>query len=860
MQAVYGTLREGGVGIVESPTGTGKTLSLLCSSLQWLVDHKDAVARADVAQRAGEASDDSESDAPEWIRAFEVKRQEAPKPPPRSRLAAADPSGVVVHLGKRLSESARDAGPAPTDGDDDVDEFLPEGGAVRPAARKSVFDEDSSDSDSATDSDSEDEPDHVQILYCSRTHSQLAQVVSELKGTSLASMVSSVTLGSRRNLCVNKAVSRLPSLPRMNEACLELQQQKTKKKTKTGAGAGASTRSKQCRCPFYKKGRSKRRGPQATLVQSILDAHMDIEDIERAANQHKACGYYGARIAARDAEIVFLPYNSVLSKKVRETSGIRIKGNVVIIDEAHNVTEAVNNMHSVHMTGKHLMAAKAQLDHYHARFKTMLGPGNARQLNLLIRLADAILKRHVQGGEGGGGGASTILTVNSFMSGIGIDNVNLFRLAEFVQETKILFKVSGYFESSKAALSREEAEGGKGEGGGVGEGIRAGEHAGSLHVLMDFFDAMTYADDDGRILVRKGSSPHEASLKFIMLNASTHFEALVREAHAVILAGGTLQPVDSLVLQVMPTIPKASIDMLSCSHVVPRENLLTITLPKGPTGKTLDFKHANRTHRDTVEELGRLVVNACKIVPDGVVCFFPSYAYADFVMASWEKSGVMRSIRQSKSIFQEPKASEQVEGMLQQYKTCILSAGEDGGEGEGGKGGKGGGGGRGAILFCVVGGKMSEGINFSDRLGRLVIVAGLPYPNVKDPELHERLRYYQRIAGSGNGNGTGICERAGASPAPPPLSTECMMGTPAVREYMENICMKAVNQTIGRAIRHRGDYACIMLCDQRYCSDWGPFRKLPQWIKESGLKRCSNFGEAFGSLSAFFRTRRHKEA
>lgn len=37
---------------------------------------------------------------------------------------------------------------------------------------------------------------------------------------------------------------------------------------------------------------------------------------------------------------------------------------------------------------------------------------------------------------------------------------------------------------------------------------------------------------------------------------------------------------------------------------------------------------------------------------------------------------------------------------------------------------------RGACIACVIGGKLSEGINFNDDLARAVIIIGLPYPNV----------------------------------------------------------------------------------------------------------------------------------
>ena len=88
---------------------------------------------------------------------------------------------------------------------------------------------------------------------------------------------------------------------------------------------------------------------------------------------------------------------------------------------------------------------------------------------------------------------------------------------------------------------------------------------------------------------------------------------------------------------------------------------------------------------------------------------------------------------------------------------------------------------RGALLFAVVGAKLSEGLNFTDDLARAVIIVGLPFANLRSPELRERMNYVnslerQRLAAGGT-------RTPGLKDA----------GT----ELYENMCMNAVNQSIG---------------------------------------------------------------
>lgn len=68
----------------------------------------------------------------------------------------------------------------------------------------------------------------------------------------------------------------------------------------------------------------------------------------------------------------------------------------------------------------------------------------------------------------------------------------------------------------------------------------------------------------------------------------------------------------------------------------------------------------------------------------------------------------------------------------------------------------------------------------------------------------------------------------------------------AGKQFYENLCMKAVNQSIGRSVRHKDDYAAVLLLDQRY-SRHDIQNALPSWVQKS-LKTIDRFGPAMSHL------------
>ncbi|KAJ1642710.1 ATP-dependent DNA helicase chl1 [Coemansia asiatica] len=918
MQRLFDTIEDSKFAIFESPTGTGKSLSIICGSLTWLEQHNAQRIKTKAMSEIDHLSK-AKDDRPDWVKEFERKqhllkvnedglqadvkerkynawvdrtrRREAADI--RSRRLGAFGGNGIKSLAKALTASTKrkmqdadngidngtddemivdtyfsdsavggSGGPGRAALDNDVDDPVQYSDSVRKLLQKRDANKPYYDSDSDSDIQSDDaietpeEPSVTKIFYASRTHSQLQQFVNEIKRTSFStnSRIKCVTLGSRWQLCTNDAVrSSCHSVHTLNERCLEMQQNSKKK-----------------RCSMLPVQHT----PMLDYKDLVGRAIMDIEELVTEGRRLSVCAYYGTRSSVNAAHVVALPYNMLLSKSARQSMGISLKDNVVIIDEAHNLVDTILSIHSVSLDSRTVSTLLEIVQMYFSKYWKRLKGSNTVYVRQTIALLKALSKYMVSLVKLSDGKETTsVFSVNEFLHQAHADHFNVFKIDRYLRESKLGRKLNMFADycKQKAAKEMDIAEPNAKRGRDANNGsssaqppsnLAAVAPATAVSMFETFMESIGNPERRGaRMIVRTFTAGSESSseehtgveLKYLLLDPSETFGVICKEARAVILAGGTMKPANDVVEQLFPRpsklkpndkqrLPKeaavsaARLDpenaqLFAWDHVVDPSHVAAVVVSSGPTGQELRFTFQDQSDLHRLREAGNALAALCNVIPGGVVVFFPSYSLLGRMSSEWRASGIMQRIERKKPVFAESNLQKEAEvqvNILDQYTAQVREPGSNG-----------------AVLLSVVGGRLSEGINFSDDLGRAVVMIGVPFPSLNSPELAERLANYESSANMG------IAEKADAKAG--------QMG-PRARELYESLCMRAVNQSIGRAIRHQRDYAAIVFLDCRY-ADARIASKLPSWIVSSSASKNQSassvaklaFGPALSRVASFFK-------
>jgi chromosome transmission fidelity protein 1 len=301
-----------------------------------------------------------------------------------------------------------------------------------------------------------------------------------------------------------------------------------------------------------------------------------------------------------------------------------------------------------------------------------------------------------------------------------------------------------------------------------------------------------------KILLDK-EDPAGGRVGFVSIDADSRLAKIISQTHATLLIGGTMRPIGELAI--VGKEARKKVDFFQGRHVVGRERIFARVL----LDDDLCFTYANlQTHAEVMwTKVAQTVTRlAATMQRGGLVVFVSSYDMIDKLRAA-----LCGRLSPDRHQMWFDKKGADVDKILAEFGASVKL--------------------RPSVLVSVVGGRLSEGIDFKDDLCRCVVLVGLPYPNVNDAVLREKMRYYDAKT-----------------------SADCAISG---QEFYESKCIKAVNQSVGRAIRHKNDWAGIVLIDSRFART-NIQNQLSEWLRDAGINCVSDVNQLCTDFADFAAT------
>lgn len=828
------------------------------------------------------------------------------------------------------------------------------------------------------------------IIYASRTHSQLQQVVSELKSSVYAEDVKMTILGSRDQLCSNRKIRLKSSGNALTKVCNSLTTNhrcphKNNFDNKHKDAEGASTWLNGLQDNFLSL--------ESTSSSSKGNWVKDVEELVSIGEREEVCSFFHSRAATKTADLVLMPYNYLFNRRNQRALSINWHNCVVVIDEAHNVESAACESLSKSFSSGDLSRVISELQSVLRSIKNGIPPAIEEMLPngtpekkaaMLVLTAVFEMEKRVDAVEltAAGPGPKPSCDkpaewLTSMLESIGFKAEQRFYVLTQLDLMCDFLAIKDLVDASDSATAQSSAMPGK-EAALVkfldllflsyprtSEEIEKGYLNNKDSVVYicesDGPSNKNSTGSDGRrtVIPARTNKKKGWVLNYWCFSAGVALKQLQNlGVRSLLLASGTLSPMGALKADFALPFPVE----LENKHVISNSQIWVSAVGKGPTGGQLNSTMKVRGLSTYKDELGNSIVNICLTmmgkgfsrmpagprVNGGVLIFFPTYFVMEDCVRRWKEGPVWHKLETAGGkVFIEPRgggdsansnkpqakssasssypskggtsktiaptpvdrpipantnSSVVFDNFIRTFESAVKRDGN-------------------AILLAVCQGKVSEGIDFTDDKGRAVIVTGIPYAPIGDAwvvlkrrYLDERVHGLSRPAASSSSsssadatgqrrtaesvygnpsamnmmnalsassrvgwtagmansttiqhNKSALSQTAGVAKMPAPSAqvnnNPNMSGKRASADgitgetWYSQTASRAVNQALGRIIRHKNDWGAIFLLDDRFERE-SQKKHLSSWIRPR-VEKHHDFSQCMESFRNFLSVNSH---
>ena len=532
------------------------------------------------------------------------------------------------------------------------------------------------------------------IIYSTRTNAQQRQVILELreirnKNKDIKEKVFGVGIQGRANMCVRARDD--PELAKGTSEELSKFCSNEKKKAKS------SDRDKDKSCIYYRNFLDKEK--VETVKEWVKKELPTAEEFIEYCEKKELCPYEINRFLMRESPLVVVPYIYVFDLMIRnmlfDCLAVPEDDMILIVDEAHNLPDYIRDLFSAQLSMYMLNSCVIEAEKY-GDPSMVDGRFSVSEFgNILNGIVRDIRDTYVYGILEGGIRREPVKNNDAFIPSHEFETEILSRLKI---TSKTLHDIIGDLIAYGEKIQEYRQKDGK----------LPRSYLHKLGLFLDFWISLEM--DQYAKLVVDASGGKNPRIEAFCLDPSVGTD-IIKDFHSSIHMSGTLEPLeeyrDSLGLS-------DNTELVGYPSPFPRENRKILFVSDVTT------KYGEISKDDKIiTRIQNHVTNICNTFPKNTMVFFPSFNVMSMFRNQVDLDNINRGI-----YFEEREMSQTA---LMELVSDFKERGNQNGDG--------------ATLFSVIGGRISEGIDFPAEQLEIAVIVGIPYPK---PTARQRglQRYY----------------------------------------------------------------------------------------------------------------------